>query len=279
MKTTAKLQGKTVIITGAAGGIGRVTAALLQNQGAQLALCDLDWPGLEQAAKELAEPLLTVKCDITTRHETKALVAQTLERFGKIDAVVNNAGIIIPARFEKCSAQEIEKQVAVNLMGTINMTSAVLPALIKGGGGNIVTISSMAGIVPETFSAVYAATKFALRGLNLTLALELKEHNISVSTIFPDTTDTPMLRFEAAHGGSPLTFLSTPQPPEKVARAVLRAVTSGKLEQYVPYSSGIMSKLLMVAPATVIRLWPVLERYAKKNKKAYQKKHNIAEGD
>jgi len=272
-----KLHGKTVIITGAAGGIGTATASLLDREGANLVLADIDLPRLQEGAEKLSQPALAVKCDITRREDIAELVARAQERFKTIDVLVNNAGIIIPALFENCSYDEIERQVAVNLMGTIYATYEVLPVLIKNGGGNIVTISSMAGIVPETFSSIYIATKFALRGFNLTLALELKKHRIAVSTIFPDTTDTPMLRHEAAHGGSPLTFLNTPQKPENVARAVLRAITRQKLEQYVPYSSGLLSKLLMCAPGAVIRLWPILEKAAEKNKIAYQKKYNIAE--
>jgi len=272
-----KLHGKTVIITGAAGGIGEATAALLNREGANLVLADIDVPKLEKTAERLSQPVLTVKCDITRREDIVKLVARAQEKFNTIDILVNNAGIIIPSRFEDSQYDDIEKQVSINLMGTINATYEVLPVLIKNGGGNIVTIPSMAGIVPETFSSIYTATKFALRGFNLTLALELKDHHITVSTIFPDSTDTPMLRFEAAHGGSPLTFLNPPQKPENVARAVLRAITGHKLEQYVPYSSGILSKLLMCAPGAVIKLWPILEKSARKKKIAYQRRYNIVE--
>lgn len=273
---TKILTGKTVIITGAAGGIGTETAALLDGAGANLVLADIDEAGLAETARKLSRPALAVKCDITRLDNIEHLAAQALERFQAIDVLVNNAGIIIPALFENCRYDHIEKQVAINLMGTINATYGVLPHLIERGGGNIVTISSMAGIVPETRSAIYTATKFALRGFNLTLALELKEHHIAVSTIFPDSTETPMLRYEAAHGGSPLTFLNPPQKPGSVARAVLRAITGRKLEQYVPYSSGFLSKALMFAPGAVIKLWPLLERSAEKKMRAYQEKHNIS---
>ena len=161
MMKAGKLHGKTVIITGAAGGIGMATAALLGRQGANLVLADIDLPKLERATKGLSSSLLTVKCDITKREDIVELVARAQKKFNKIDILVNNAGIIIPARFEDSKYDDIEKQININLIGTINVTYEVLPALIKNGGGNIVTISSMAGIVPETFSSIYTATKFA----------------------------------------------------------------------------------------------------------------------
>ncbi|HOB86639.1 MAG TPA: SDR family oxidoreductase [Bacillota bacterium] len=275
---SGRLEGKTVIVTGAAGGIGTAIAALLDGEGANLVLADINLPRLEEMATGFSSPVLTVKCDITRREEVKALVARAREKFNTIDVLVNNAGIILPARFEESSYEDIDRQLNINLVGTINVTREVLPVLIENGGGNIVTISSMAGIVPETYSSIYTATKFALRGFNLTLALELKEYGIAVSTIFPDSTDTPMLRYEAAHGGSPLTFLSTPQSPEKVAEAVLRAITGRKPELYVPHSTGLVSKILMCAPGLVLKLWPRLEQSAQKNKTAYQRKYNIIEG-
>ncbi len=276
MKENA-LRDKTVIITGAAGGIGAETAALLDRHGANLVLADINVPGLKKTAKALSRPALAIQCDITRKDDIKKLIAQARKQFGTIDILVNNAGIIIPSLFENTGYRDIEKQVSINLMGPIFFTREIVPEFIKNGSGHIVTISSMAGIVPETYSSIYTATKFALRGFSLTLALELKRHNIGVSVIFPDSTDTPMLRFEAAHGGSPLTFLSTPQKPADIAQAVLRAITHKKLEQYVPYSSGFFSKLLMCVPRAVIALWPVLEKSAEKKKAAYQQHHNITE--
>ena len=166
-------------------------------------------------ATGFSSPVLTVKCDITRREEVKALVARAREKFNTIDVLVNNAGIILPARFEESSYEDIDRQLNINLVGTINVTREVLPVLIENGGGNIVTISSMAGIVPETYSSIYTATKFALRGFNLTLALELKEYGIAVSTIFPDSTRYANAALRSrSRRVAPYLFKYAPEPGE-----------------------------------------------------------------
>jgi short-subunit dehydrogenase len=266
------VKGKTAIVTGAAGGIGTATARLLDSRGVNLVLADIDMPGLERTAQGLALKPLLVHCDITSLDEVQHLMAEAQKSYPTIDILVNNVGIIIPALFEQATYADIEKQVRINLLGTITCTREVIPLLKKNGGGHIVTVSSLAGIVPETYSSIYTATKFALRGLNLTLNLELKRHCIAVSTIFPDSVDTPMLRYEATHGGSPLTFLSPPQEPAAVAKAILRAITQNKVEQYVPTSTGIFSKIIMCWPWAVTKLWPLLEKSGEKQKKKYQER-------
>jgi short-subunit dehydrogenase len=101
--------------------------------------------------------------------------------------------------------------------------------------------------------------------------LELEEDNIFVSTIFPDSVDTPMLEYEAKHGGSPLTFLHDPVPPEKVAKAVLKALLKEKVEVCVPHLEGVLSKFIMCMPSQVKRLWPKYEEHGRKNREKFLK--------
>ncbi len=258
------------VITGAAGGIGGEIAALFHSKGMRLVLADIDKKKLESAARSYGKSALAVKCDITKPAEVKRLFRQAVARFGGVDVLVNNAGIIVPNLFEHCTRREIDRQIGVNLMGPINCIMEAVPLLKSRGGGSIVTISSLAGIVPETHSSIYTATKFALRGLGLTLHLELGRHNIHVGTIFPDSVDTPMLRYEAEHGGSPLTFRAPPQRPAAVAEAVYRSIIKKKPEICVPSFDGFLSKLMMAFPRFVVWLWPHLERQGLKKKEAYR---------
>ncbi|MGV9173309.1 MAG: SDR family NAD(P)-dependent oxidoreductase [Promethearchaeia archaeon] len=269
--TKSELFGKTAIILGACGGIGREIVNLFDEYEMKLVISDLKRESLKEMEDRLDSQTLSFPCDITDKHQVKSLFNAAIELFETIDILVNCVGIIHPALFENTTYQEIRQQIDINLMGTINLIKEVLPIMKKARKGNIVIISSLASIVPETYSSIYTATKFALRGLDLTLNLELKEYDITVSTIFPDSVDTPMLAFEAEHGGSPLTFLNDPIPPIKVAKAVEKAILKKKAEVCVPSSQGRLAKFIMCFPKIVQWLWPKFEEKGEKKKQEYLK--------
>jgi len=262
---------KTIIITGASGGIGAALAKELDRRKSRLVLADIDLNGLKSLASSLTSDPLIFECDITDRASVKKLIESALVRFQKIDILINNAGIIRPGLFEGCSYEDIDAQMKVNFMGAVNCSKETVAVMIPAGQGHIVTISSLAGLVPETYSSIYTASKFALRGFFLTLAIELKKHNIIVSTIFPDSVDTPMLKYEASHGGSPLTFLGEAQSPQKIVQAVIKAIEKDSPEIYAPTSTAVFSKIIMCWPWLVTKLWPLLERFGEKNKKNHIK--------
>ena len=265
------LQNKVAIITGAVGGIGKEITLLFDRNEIDLVLSDINENSLKDFATNLSNEPLVIPCDITQLDQVKNLITQTISKYGRIDILVNTVGVIYPSLFENAIYNDIYKQININLIGTINCTKEIIPVMKKSGGGNIVTISSLAGIVPETYSSIYTATKFALRGLNLTLNLELKEYNIQLSTIFPDSVDTPMLEYEARHGGSPLTFLDDPIKPEVVANKVLKAIIKNKPEICIPRSTGILSKFIMCFPKRVLKMWPKLEKKGEKKKREFIK--------
>jgi hypothetical protein len=260
---------KIIIITGASGGIGSALARELDTRGAQLILADINFNGLESTASGLTSKPLIIKCDITDRADVKGLVESALKKFSKIDILINNAGIIRPALFKDCSYEDIDAQMKVNFMGAVNCSKEAVSVMISAQQGHIVTISSLAGLVPETYSSIYTASKFALRGFFLTLGIELRKHKINVSTIFPDSVNTPMLKYEASHGGSPLTFLGNAQSPAKIVKAVIMAIEKNRPEICSPVSSGLLSRIIMCWPWLITKLWPLLERLGEKNKKSY----------
>jgi len=265
-----ELKNKVAVISGV-GGIGQNVAKLFDKEGVKLALADKDITLIQNILGELKQDPLIVSCDITNLEQVRELYSKTLEKYGKIDFLVNTVGIILPGSLEKTSYEEIEKQININLMGTINCTKEIIPIMKKSGQGHIITISSLAGIIPETYSSIYTATKFALRGLDWTLYFELKDYNIKISTIFPDSVETPMLRYEAEHDGSPLTFLHDPVQPEEVAKAVLKAILKEKIEVCIPHTDGILSKLVMSMPSVLKWLWPRYEKKGEIKKQEYIK--------
>lgn len=265
------MNAKIAIITGAAGGIGKAVTNECIKKHITCVLIDINKKALTDLQKQYGDGVYTLCCDITDIKAVHLMVNKVIKKFGAIDILINNAGIIEPNLFENATYKDIHRQIQVNLMGAVNCTYEVLPYLKKSKSPSIVTIASLAGIVPETYSSIYTATKFALRGLFLTLHIEVKKHNIHVATIFPDSVNTAMLHYEAKHGGSPLTFLSKPQDPEAVAKAVIKAIEKKKVEVVVPSSQGFITRLLMVFPSLVVRLWPLLEKIGTKNKKKLDK--------
>jgi len=129
------MKGKVAVITGAAGGIGGEVATLFHAKGMLLVLADIDKKRHEAAARPYGEGALAVKCDITKPAEVKELFRRAVKRFGGVDVLVNNAGIIVPNLFENVTRAEVERQVGVHLMGPINCAMEAGPYLKKRGGG------------------------------------------------------------------------------------------------------------------------------------------------
>jgi short-subunit dehydrogenase len=135
--------------------------------------------------------------------------------------------------------------------------------------GAIVNTISLASITPLAGSSVYSATKFALRGFNIALHMEMKRRGITVSGVLSGAIDTPMLLKETREGATALNFLGDPPPPEKVAKVILRAAKEGKVEYYIPYSERILSSFALLFPALIPSIYPWFEKMGVKRQKAY----------
>ncbi len=270
-----KFKDKVVIVTGAASGIGRAIINMFANEGAKVVLADINERGiieLEQELKSKGVDATAVHTDVTNLEMIKNLINKTIQKHGKIDVMCNNAGIILPGDIDVTDYSSIDKQIYINLYGIIRGTKEVLPIMKKQGYGHIVNTSSLAGIVPEPGSAIYSATKFGIRGFDLAVRLELKNTGVSISTIMPDSTETPQLHYEATHGGSAMSFLGEPQKPENVANGVANAILKNKIEVYVPHSQGIIARIALMFPWLMPMLWPMLEKQGLKNKEEKIKK-------
>ncbi|XDD48884.1 SDR family NAD(P)-dependent oxidoreductase [Leptospira sp. WS92.C1] len=265
---------KVVIITGAAGGIGKETSRVFAKNG--YSLCLLDRPSESSKLNELKSELpgehLAVLCDITDYKNVESSIKKCYSHFGRIDALINNAGIMRPGSFEDASLENIHQQIQVNLNGTIYCTKVALPYL-KDSKGKLVIVASLAGVVPAPYHAVYVATKFGLRGLALTLHIELKKSGISVSCILPGTIESPMTQEMANQDrSSPMAYINPPLPASKVATAIYRSIHSNQTEIYVPYSQGLLSRLALSFPGMIPKIYPMMEKKGIRNQEAWKKK-------
>jgi short-subunit dehydrogenase len=178
---------RVVLITGGSRGLGLVLARQLAAKGARLALIARDEEELERAKHQLESEteILTVRCDVRNREEVNEAVTRTVTQFGRIDALINNAGIIQVGPFEEMTIEDFEDTMAVHFFGPLYFTLAALPHFRANGGGRIVNIASVGGKIAVPHLLPYAASKFALVGLSDGLRAELRRQNIFVTTVCP----------------------------------------------------------------------------------------------
>jgi 3alpha(or 20beta)-hydroxysteroid dehydrogenase len=216
-----RLDGKVVVVTGAARGQGEAEARLFVAEGAQVVATDVLADEVEAVASDLGSAAVAVTHDVTDAEAWSRVIATAEERFGGVDVLVNNAGVHWIRLLVDEDPAALERLLRVNLVGPYIGMQAVVPAMVARGGGSIVNISSFAGLSGAWGHSAYGATKWGLRGLTKTAALELGPSGIRVNSVHPGPIDTPMLPVPA---DSPL-FAAHPLgragTAEEVAEAVL----------------------------------------------------------
>jgi 2-hydroxycyclohexanecarboxyl-CoA dehydrogenase len=224
-----RLAGKVAIVTGAAQGIGRAIATRLAQEGAGVAIADLNDAGAAQTAQEIRAGggnAIAVKLDVTSLEQAAAAVAQVERELGPIDILVNNAGWDKVEPFVENTPETWDRVIAINFRGPLNCCKAVISGMQARGHGKIVTISSDAGRVGSTGEAVYAGCKAGLIGFSKTLARELARYNINVNVVCPGPTETALLRDAMANRPGVLAAMAKSIPmrrlgqPEDLAGAV-----------------------------------------------------------
>ena len=212
-----RLAGKVAIITGAGRGIGREAALLFAREGAKVVLADVD-PQAEKVVGEIKEfrgEAIFVRSDVTNRESCAVMTAAAVNSFGRIDILINNAGITRDAQLVKLSESDFDRVVAVNLKGTFNATQAVAPQMIDQGSGRIINVSSVVGLYGNFGQTNYAATKAGVIGMTKTWARELGRKGITVNAVAPGFIQTEMTEsvpekvLEMMRGRTPLGRLGT----------------------------------------------------------------------
>ena len=240
------LGGRTVLLTGASGGLGHAIARGLARRGARLVLTARRASVLESLAEELGAQI--VPCDLSDR----AAVAALVDAAGPVDALVANAGVPASGRIESFSVEEIDRALEVNLRAPMVLARLLCEGMAERGGGHIVFVSSLSGKAGTAGSSIYAATKFGLRGFAQSLREDLRPRGIGVSTVFPGfIRDAGMFH----DSGARLPGYVGTKTPEDVAGAVVGAIERDRSEVDVaPLPMRLGAAFTGLAPEVAARV-------------------------
>ena len=223
------IRGSTALVTGATAGIGRATAIVLARAGAHVIATGRDPEALAAIRDETGGT--SVAADLGNPADVERLAAATLTGPAPVQILVNNAGIGWSGAFATMPPDKIDDLVAVNILGAVRLTRALLPAMVKNRRGHIVNVDSVAGHVGVRDEALYAATKAALLTFSESLRYEVQSSGVRVTTVSPGLVETEFFK----RRGSPIRHRRPqPIPPERVAEAIVRAIERNRDEVVVP---------------------------------------------
>jgi short-subunit dehydrogenase len=259
-----ELKGRTVLLTGATGGIGRAAALRLAGEGAKVVLFARSESPLRALAAEIVAAggeALATPGDVVSRDDCARAVAESSRRFGGLDALVNNAGVGYLRAVGEATDEEIVHQIDVNLLGTMRMTRAALAELTRRPVSAVVNVASLAGRVAPPYYSFYSATKFALAGLSESWRRELKPQGVRVTLLMPSAVETPFLETAGrarALGWGPAGIVLR---PEQVASGIVAALRRNPPDLYVPFWTRPFAWLDLVLPGISDRLVNAMFRY------------------
>jgi len=222
-----EMQGRAVIVTGGASGIGKATALLLAHEGARVFVGDVDETGGQAVAAEAAAERLAIEylpLDLTDPSSLTDFSAAVHQRVERVDGLVNGAGWDQIQPFLENPPEMWDRVVAINLMGAVRLTRGVLPSMVAAHAGKIVNISSDAGRVGSTGETVYAAAKGGLIAFTKSLARELARYQINVNCVCPGPTDTPLFQ----------------RQPDRMKEALTRAIPFRRIAQPIEIAQAVL---------------------------------------
>ncbi|MHB1853552.1 MAG: SDR family NAD(P)-dependent oxidoreductase [Acidimicrobiales bacterium] len=231
-----KISGKVALVTGASSGIGAAVAVELARRGARVAAVARREDRLAEVVARCADAggkAVALPADVSTRPACEDAAAAAEEQLGPVDILVNNAGISVHKPAAETTVEEIERLMAVNFLGPVWLTKAVLPAMLARRSGSIVNVTSVAGYVPNAGEAAYGASKAALSRWTHGLVVDLHGTGVSAGVLSPGPIDTEIWSLEDNDYKGKL------YPPEVVAKGVARLIESGAAHMTVPRRYGM----------------------------------------
>ena len=259
---------KTILVTGASGGIGgAVVSRLSESDSNVIAVYNKTYPDF-QANNNIS----LIKADLTKADEWDRIFDFTFQKHANLDMLINSAGVLIPGDFINQTEEQITKMININLFSVLIGTQKALKLMQRQKFGHIINIGSIGGTVPMPYSTVYSATKFALRGFTHSLSQELKDSEIYVSLVSPGPVNTKMLKHESDHYKTSIAFLNKALKAEQVADTIINVIKKPKTEVIIPSKLSFPSRALFLFPGMFSKSYMVIEKIGKWRKKYYIKK-------
>ena len=268
---------KVVLITGGSRGLGLVLARELADRGAKIAICARDRAELQRAKEDLASygaEVFDVLCDVREQVQVDEMITDVRSRFGRIDVLINNAGVIQVGPLDAQTQADFEDAMQVHFWGPFYAMQAVLPEMRQRRDGRIINISSIGGKIAVPHLAPYCASKFALAGLSSALHTELAKDNVFVTTVYPGLMRTGShinALFKGQHrkefalfslaNGLPFTSVSA----ESAARQIIAAVAGGKSELIISVQARTAAKINALLPEATAAALAIIDRLLPEN--------------
>lgn len=270
MQGSPRFDGKRVLVTGAASGIGRETALAFARQGADLVICDVDEKRLDataSGARALGRRVFARRVDVSKREEMRAFAEEVHADGGALDVLVNNAGVALGGGFLETSLEDWDWILSINLLGVIHGCHFFLPPMVKRKRGHVVNVSSVAGYFAPALLGAYCTTKFGVFGMSEALRAELAVHGIGVTTICPGVIDTPIVGAARRRGKMVAPELQARVAelykkrgygPERVAAVILDAVARKRAVVPVTAEAWFLYAAKRIAPGLSARVFSLI---------------------
>jgi short-subunit dehydrogenase len=276
--TRYDLNGKVVLITGGSRGLGLAMARLLAKKNARLVICARNEQQLENARMELMDSgaeVLAIEADVSNQSEVNRMIQMAINRFGQLDVLINNAGIMMVGAEDVMHVEEYKKVMDTNLWSALYTIKAALPQFMSQGEGRIVNICSLGGKIAVPHMLPYSVSKFAMVGLSEGLGAELKKDNILVTTVIPNLMRTGSPRniwvkgdhqaeYEWFKMADSLPFLS--QDAEEAAKAVIQGLEHGSNEVILTQTAKVMVALKGLMPGSMNAVLQLVNRFLPRSK-------------